>query len=151
MTATAMETAEQVRQLVAFHLADERYGVEISLINEIIRLREITHLPRTVPYIEGVINLRGRIVPVMDLRKRLGLPEAAHDSRTRIIVVEIADCTVGMIVDGVNGVLRIPESRIEPPSQLVGDLDTDFISGVGKSDEQLVILLNMENVVRLEA
>lgn len=150
MTALAVEAMESEQQLVAFQLADEVYGVDISLINEIIRLREITQIPRTAPDIEGVINLRGKIVPVLDLRKRLGLPPTERGNATRIIVVEIADCTVGMIVDGVNGVLRMSEANIEPPSQLVTDLDSDFIRGVGKVDSRLVILLNMPNVLRLE-
>ena len=148
MTA-AMEACVREEQLVAFHLANEIYGVEISLINEIIRMRAITQIPRTPPDIEGVINLRGKIVPILDLRRRLGLPTAERSSATRIIVVETNDCTVGMVVDGVDGVLRMTESCIEPPAQLVGNLDADYIRGVGKTDDRLVILLHMANVLHI--
>ena len=148
--ATAMEVSEREEQLVAFHLADELYGVDISIIHEIIRLREITQIPRATADIEGVINLRGKIVPILDLRKRLGLPAVERNGQTRIIVVEIADCTVGMVVDGVTGVLRLPQANIEPPSKLVSDLATDYIRGVGKTDAMLVILLNMHKVLRTE-
>jgi purine-binding chemotaxis protein CheW len=148
--ATVMEVSEREEQLVAFHLANELYGVDISIIHEIIRLREITQIPRATADIEGVINLRGKIVPILDLRKRLGLPAVERDGQTRIIVVEIADCTVGMVVDGVTGVLRLLQANIEPPSKLVSDLETDYIRGVGKTDDLLVILLNMHKVLRTE-
>ncbi len=149
MAAAEMEILDSEEQLVAFHLAGEIYGVNISLIHEIIRMREITQIPRTNKEIEGVINLRGKIVPILDLRSRLSMPAAERTSETRIIVVEISDCTVGMIVDGVTGVLRMSEDSVELPSKLVSDLETDFIRGVGKSDEQLVILLNMHNVIQI--
>jgi purine-binding chemotaxis protein CheW len=151
MVATEMERAAHEEQLVAFCLANEIYGVDISLIHEIIRLRDITEIPRTSPDIEGVINLRGKIVPILDLRKRLGLPAVERTGATRIIVVEIADCTVGVVVDAVTGVLRMPDANIEPPSELVSDLDADYIRGVGKADEKLVILLDMPKVLRVEA
>lgn len=145
----ALEVLEKEEQIVAFQVAGETYGVDIALIHEIIRQRDITQLPRTAPEIEGVINLRGKIVPIMDLRQRLGLPSAERTGATRIIVVELAGCTVGLTVDNVTGVLRLPESSIEPPSQLVSDLNADFIRGVGKHHDQLVILLNMHHVLRV--
>ncbi len=152
MVAAAREAdaRENEAQLVAFHLAGEVYGVDIALINEIIRLREITRIPRAPADVEGVINLRGKIVPILDLRLRLGLPPVARDNATRIIVIEMAECTVGMIVDGVTGVMRLPESGIEPPSKLVSDVQENYIRGVGKSDDTLVILLNLPNILRLE-
>lgn len=149
MAVAVQEVSEREEQLVAFNLANEIYGVDIFLINEIIRMREITQIPRTSPDIEGVVNLRGKIVPILDLRKRLGLPEVERNANTRIIIVELSDCTVGMVVDGVTGVLRMRESNIEPPSQLVTDLDADFIRGVGKTDSTLVILLNLDKVLRV--
>ena len=145
-----LEATEKEEQLVAFRLANEIYGVDISVIHEIIRLHEITQIPRTSPDIEGVVNLRGRIVPILDLRKRLELPAAERTGGTRIIVVTIRECTVGMVVDSVIGVVKLPESRIEPPSPLVSDLETDFIRGVGKMDDNLVILLNIQKVLRAE-
>jgi purine-binding chemotaxis protein CheW len=151
MVATEMERAEREEQLVAFCLGNETYGIDISLIHEIIRLREITQIPRTAPDIEGVINLRGKIVPILDLRKRLGLPAVERTGATRIIVVEVADCTVGVVVDAVTGVLRLSDAHIEPPSELVNDLDAETIRGVGKTEEKLVILLDMPKVLRVAA
>lgn len=149
MAAAALDVYANEEQLVAFCLAGEIYGVDISIIHEIIRLRDITQIPRTSPDIEGVINLRGKIVPILDLRQRLGLTTAERNAMTRIIVVEVEDCTVGMVVDSVTGVLRIPDSSIEPPSELVSDMDADYIRGVGKAEDKLVILLNMHKVLHL--
>ncbi|HZO87208.1 MAG TPA: chemotaxis protein CheW [Chthonomonadaceae bacterium] len=146
----AAEVAVREQQLVAFCLANEIYSIDIALINEIIRLQEITQIPRTSPDIEGVINLRGKIVPILDLRRRLGLPAAEPTATTRIIVVEIADCTVGLIVDSVTGVLRLPESNIEPPSELVSDLNADYIRGVGKTESALILLLDMPRVLHIQ-
>lgn len=149
MSAAVAEVAGKEAQLVAFRLAHEVYGVDISLINEIILWKEITHIPRAAPGIEGVINLRGKIVPILDLRKRLGLPPVSPTAATRIIVVEIAACTVGIVVDSVAGVLYIPENDIEPPSELVSRFDSDTVCGVGKTADMLVILLDMPKVLRL--
>jgi len=145
-----LEIAEREEQLVAFQLANEIYGVDISIIQEIIRWREITQIPRTAPDIEGVVNLRGKIVPILDLRRRLELPAAECNGMTRIIVVEVLEYTVGMVVDSVIGVLKLPESKIEAPSQLVSDVKSDFIRGVGKMDDRLIILLNIQKVLRTE-
>jgi purine-binding chemotaxis protein CheW len=147
---TVLEVTEREVQLVAFHLANEIYGVDISVIHEIIRLHEITQIPRTSPDIEGVVNLRGKIVPILDLRRRLGLPAVERDGATRIIVVEVTEFTVGMVVDSVLGVLKLAESHIEPPGPLISDLESDFIRGVGKRDGRLVILLNIQKVLRAE-
>jgi purine-binding chemotaxis protein CheW len=149
MAATAVESMERVEQLVAFHLADETYGVDIAAINEIIRLQEITQVPHTQEDIEGIINLRGKIVPILNLRRRLGLPETERTPKTRVIVVGVDEHLVGLEVDSVVGVLRLPESCIEKPSELVGGLDADHVRGVGKSEDTLVILLNIKNVLHL--
>lgn len=148
MVAMADAVSMHEEQLVAFYLADEVYGMEICHINEIIRLHEITQIPRTPPDVEGIINLRGKIVPILDLRKRLELPAKERTSGTRIIVVEYGECTVGLIVDGVSGVLRIPQDQIEPPSELVSGLDSDYVRGIGKQDDMLIILLNLPQVLR---
>ncbi len=150
MAAAVLEVAEREEQLVAFHLANEIYGVDISAINEIIRLREITQIPRANPDIEGVINLRGKIVPILDLRRRLGLPAAERTGVNRIIVVENGGCTVGLVVDGVTGVLRIADTSIEPPSKLICSLHEAYIRGVGKVGDKLVILLNMDFVLKVD-
>lgn len=141
-------TSEQ--QLVAFHLAGETYGVDIALINEIIRMSEITAIPRTPPEVEGIINLRGKIVPIVDLRKRMELPTVPQTSATRIIVLAFDEHVVGIIVDRVEGVVRLADSDIELPSQLITRRDQDYVRAVGKTEGQLVILLNIQKVLRIE-
>jgi len=132
---------------VVFELAGETYGVDINWVHEIIRMQPITKLPRTPHFIEGVINLRGRIIPVIDLRKRFGLPAAAETQNSRIMVVEMAGVTVGMIVDSVSEVLRLPATSIEPPPPMMHGIDTAYLQGVGKWEERLVILLDLEKVL----
>ena len=144
----ATETGGPEEQLVAFKLGEEIYGLDIALIHEIIRWREITAIPRAASEIEGVINLRGKIVPVVDLSRRMGLPVSERGNATRIIVAETIDSTVGLIVDSVVGVLRIPQASIEPPAPLVASLDADAIRGIGKISDMLVILLNMDRALQ---
>ncbi len=141
---------EQEKQFVVFRLAGENYGIPITLVHEIIRYREITRIPRTSEYVKGVLNLRGQIVPVIDLRKRLGLPNAEETNSSRIVVTEVEENVVGMIVDAVTEVLSLPSSLIEPPSDLIADVEYDLIKGVGKKDDQLVILLDVPKTVHLE-
>ncbi len=148
MTATA--TLEQEEQLVAFHLAGETYGIPIMLVHEIIRPCEITRIPRSPEYVRGVVNLRGKIVPVIDLRRRLSLPTAEETGSTRIVVVEIEQGVVGMIVDGVSQVIRLPAAQIETPSELVADVEADLILGVGKLADELVILLDIPRTLQVD-
>lgn len=137
----------QEEQLVAFRLAGETYGVPITLVHEIIRPCEVTAVPRTAEHVRGIINLRGKVVPVIDLRRRLGLPTAEERRATRIIVVELPEGVVGMIVDAVSAVLRLPASQIEPPSELVADLDTELIRGIGKHADELIVLLDIQKIL----
>ncbi|MGI6552553.1 MAG: chemotaxis protein CheW [Clostridia bacterium] len=140
--------AEAEEQLVVFQLAGETYGIEISAVHEIIRLQSITKVPRTPDFVEGVINLRGKIIPVIDLRKRFQLPLEKETPHTRIIVVEVTGVTVGMIVDSVSEVLRLPAANIEPPPPAIsGGIDTDYLRGVGKWQEKLIILLDLDRVL----
>lgn len=135
-------------QLVVFQLSNETYGIEISAVHEIIRMQSITKVPRTPSFVEGVINLRGRIVPVIDLHKRFELPLEEETVHSRIIVVEVKGVTVGMIVDSVSEVLRIPQSSIDPPPPAItGGIETEYLRGVGKWKENLIILLNLERVL----
>ncbi|GIV16917.1 MAG: chemotaxis protein CheW [Armatimonadota bacterium] len=143
--ATITSTAE--RQVVAFRLGNETYAIDISYIHEIIRMKEITFVPRAPHYMRGVINLRGRIVPVMDLSARLGLPPQQETPQSRIIVVEVSGESIGMIVDAVSEVLRLPEDQIEPPTQMAGTESADYICGLGKINDRLVLLLDVEKVV----
>jgi len=137
-------------QLVVFELAGETYGVEIATVHEIIRMQDITDIPRTPEFVEGVINLRGRIIPVIDLRKRFGLGVAEQTQSSRIIVVEVGGVTVGMIVDSVSEVLRLATNNIEPPPAVISGVDAAYLRGVGKLDEQLIILLDLKKVLEKE-
>jgi purine-binding chemotaxis protein CheW len=135
-------------QLVVFNLAGETYGVEISLVHEIIRMQKITKVPRTPIFVEGVINLRGRIVPVIDLHKRFSLALSEETQHSRIIVVEVSGVTVGMIVDSVSEVLRLPVDNIEaPPAVIAGGIDSAYLRGVGKWQDKLIILLDLNKVL----
>ena len=142
--AEATESGEL--QLVVFQLGGESYGVEISQVREIVSRQKITRVPRTPDYIEGVTNLRGRVIPVVDLKKRLGLPQG-EDSGTKIAVAEVEGMTLGMIVDGVSEVLRISDATIDPPSQVMAGIDVDYIIGVAKVEDRLVILLDLPRVL----
>ncbi len=140
-----LENGEE--QLVVFQLAGETYGVDISSVHEIIRMQAITEVPRTPEFVEGVINLRGRIVPVIDLHKRFGLPAEEQTQNSRIMVVEVNGVTVGMIVDSVSEVLRLPKANIEPPPPVLSGVDVAYLRGVGKWQEQLIILLDLDKVL----
>lgn len=143
-----MEAATE--QLVVFTLGDETYGMDIHRVREIIRVPVITRVPRTPDFIEGVINLRGGVIPVIDLRKRFRLPPPAEDELEdggRIVVVEMGDWTVGMIVDGVSEVLRVSTADMEEPSPYIINTDTRYITSVIKSDQRLVVLLDLDEVL----
>lgn len=139
--------AKEAEQLVVFVLGNEHYGVEIGAVNTIIRMQEVTAIPRTPDFVEGVTNLRGSIIPVIDLRRRFGLPTAEHTKASRIVVVEAADQIMGMIVDEVAETLRLPADAIEPPSAVIASVDAEYLRGVGKQDNRLVILLNLDKVL----
>ncbi len=136
-----------VLQLVTFRLGNEEFSVDILKVQEIIRLMELTRVPKAPEFIEGVINLRGKVIPVMDLRKRFSMPEAEDTSEARIIVVELESTTVGFRVDGVSEVLRLPADTVEPPPTMVSGVETEYIKGVGKLDDRLIILLDVEKVL----
>lgn len=134
-------------QLVVFELAKEYYGVDIGKVQEIIRLQEITEVPRAPVFVEGVINLRGKITPVVDLRKRFGLPLGEQNKDGRIVVVKVAGHLVGLMVDGVSEVLRVSRECIEPPSPLVTTLDSAYLQAIAKLEDRLIILLDLERVL----
>ncbi len=154
-TETVPEAAAELLHLVVLKLADEVYGVDIAAIEQIIELQRITAVPRTLPYIAGLTNLRGTILPVIDLRKRLGLPAQDPTRETRIVVAQIRSIRVGMIVDAVTEVRHVPESCVEPPSPLVTTLDSSYITGIAKlsgennesNAEPLIILLDLEQIL----
>lgn len=131
-------------QLVTFEIDGEEFAVDILSVQEINRMMEITQVPESPASVEGVINLRGRIITVIDLRKRFGLPPCERNSSQRIIVVEILGKTIGFIVDRVNEVLRISKSIVEPTPEMVsGRMHSNYIDGVGMLDDRLLILLNL--------
>ncbi len=138
---------DQWEQLVVFDLAHEFYGVDIGAVNTIIRMQEITKIPRTPEFVEGVINLRGSIVPVIDLRKRFGLPVSDATKSSRIVVVEAGGQMIGMVVDAVAETLRLSADMIEPPSPVVVNVDSAYVRGVGKQENRLVILIDLEKVL----
>jgi len=138
-------------QLVVFELAGEAYGVRIDQVREIIRVPAITEVPQTPEFVEGVINLRGGVIPVIDLRRRFGMgpwPEGAE--RRKIIVVEMAGKTLGIGVDGVSDVLQIDRSTIEPPSPYLVTVDSRYIVGLAKHRDDLIILLDLDAVLSLD-
>ena len=139
--------SNELLQLVSFKISNEEFGVDILCVQEINRMLQITKMPNTPDFIEGVINLRGRVIPVLDLRIKLGMPRKEHDKNTRIIVVEIKGKTIGFIVDEVSEVLRIPKSITEAPPEMVGGIDSDFITSIGKLDDRLLILLDLEKIL----
>lgn len=142
---TATVTGEE--QVVVLELAGEAYGVEIGRVQEIIRMQPVTRVPNGPPCFEGVTNLRGRVIPVLDLRKRFGLEPTPPTRRSRIVVAELGQHTVGLVVDAVSEVLRVPASAVEPPSALVTTADSAYLRGVAKLDERLVLLLDLARIL----
>jgi purine-binding chemotaxis protein CheW len=135
------------QQLVVLELAGESYGVDIAAVNTIIRMQEITGIPRSPEFVEGVINLRGSIIPVIDLRKRFGLAVGEYTGASRIVVVEASGQTIGMIVDTVSETLKLPQDSVEPPSPIITSVDSEYIRGVGKLENRLIILLDIDKVL----
>lgn len=131
---------------LTFKLADEEYGLEILKVREINGLTDITGVPQMPPYMKGVINLRGKIIPILDLRLKFGLPEAERTEQTCVIVVNVG-LEIGILVDTVSEVLDIPSDHIEPPPVLDDQTDTGFILGMGKVGESVKILLNIDQVL----
>jgi len=135
-------------QLVVFKIGDEEFGVEINQVREIVKLVSITRMPKAPVFIEGVVNLRGQIITVIDLAKRLDLPSTGKTESTRIMVVEVGDFTVGMIVDSVSEVLRLSSDDIEEaPSLIDTEVHERYLRGVGKSNDRLLILLDLNEVL----
>ena len=143
------ETLEssEILQLVSFKIGQEEFGINILAVQEIIKIIDITTVPNASDYIAGVINLRGRIIPIVHLRKRLHMPIIETDKNTRIIVVEISDKTIGFVVDEVQEVLRISTDITEKPPELVASVDSEYITAVAKLENKLLILLDLEKTL----
>lgn len=135
------------RQLVVFDLADESFGVDINTVREIIRMQHVTRIPDAPSYVEGVMNLRGTVIPVVDLRTRFGLEVAEATAQSRVVVVDLGGAGVGVLVDGVREVLRIPAGSIEPPSSVITTVDSYYLEGIANLDGRLLILLDLERAL----
>lgn len=142
-----MREQDQLIQLVRFILHNEEYGVEVLSVREIIRLPEITKMPNTPCYVEGIINLRGKVIPIVSMRKRFGLPDQEYTSHTRIMVMDVGGGLTGFIVDGVSEVIRMHASEIQPPPDIVaGAIDQGFITGVFSHNEQMLIVMDVDRM-----
>jgi purine-binding chemotaxis protein CheW len=137
---------EHDMQIVACKLEDEEYAIDIRAVQEIIRMLEITRVPHAPDFLEGVVNLRGMVIPVMDLRRHFGLPPRQNTDSTRIIIVNRGETMVGFVVDGVSEVLRLPRQAIEPPPSLE-QKNATYFTGVGKIGSRLLILLNLDKIL----
>jgi purine-binding chemotaxis protein CheW len=138
---------EKELQIVGFRIGTETYGVRIGSVREIVRVPEITTVPSAPDLIEGVINLRGKIIPVMDLRKRFGAAPAQPDKKNRILVVEMDNKLIGLIVSSASEVLKIPPSEIEAPGSVFADSESNYVTGVGKLKGRLIILLDIARLL----
>ena len=148
---TRGQTATSEMQLVTFTLGPEEYGVDIGKVREINRLTEITHVPKAPPFVEGLINLRGTVVPIIDLRKRFDIEPASDEKQQRIIVVDIGGRTIGVIVDSVSEVLNLSAEAIdEVPATISSGVNQQFLTGVGKIGERLMLLLDLDSILSAE-
>jgi len=133
-------------QLVSFAIGEEEFGLDIVRVQEIIRMQPITRVPNSPSFVEGVINLRGKVIPILSLRKRLGLDPRAADRETRIIIADVAGVVLGFIVDRVCEVMRIASETVEAPPRLC-QVAREYVAGVGSTGERLLILLDVERLV----
>ncbi|MDI3316171.1 MAG: chemotaxis protein CheW [Bacillota bacterium] len=139
--------AAEGRQVVVLELDGQAYGADIGSVREVLAFQPVTRVPQAPSFVLGVINLRGRIIPVIDLRRRLGLAAAEPGPLSRIVVVEDGDELIGMLVDGVSEVLQVPADRIDPPGELVRGEDASFLRGVARLEDRLIIFLALERVL----
>ncbi len=144
---TVQTSSDELLQLVSFKIGEEEFGVDILKVQEINRMLDITRVPNSPPHVVGVINLRGKVIPVVELRQRFGMEHKDHDKNTRIIVMELGGKVIGFVVDAVSEVLRIPKSVTEPPPSVAATGNSDYITAVGKLDDRLLTLLDLEKVL----
>ncbi|SMP41379.1 chemotaxis protein CheW [Anoxynatronum buryatiense] len=135
------------KQYVIFKLNQEEYGVAISHVQEITEIKSITSVPNTPAFVEGIINLRGKIVPIVSIKKRFDLPLEGELEEQRIIIINLNEKQVGFIVDDASQVLTMDESQIESPPELIAGIDRDYIIGIGKVDEKIIVLLDLEKIL----
>ena len=147
---TAVPSPAGELHLVTFALDREEYGIPVTRVREVIRVTDITRVPQAPPHVRGVTNLRGRILPVVELRSRLGLEPAAATPRSRIVVVEVDDRVLGLLVDAVLQVVKVPVDTVAPPPEEVLSADSGYLSGVARWNGRLIILLELEQALRLQ-
>jgi len=145
-----VDTRGELRQFISFSVGEEEYGLELLRVKEVIRVREITWLPKAPSFVKGIINLRGDVIPIIDLRDKFGLEAKEATANTRVIVVEVEGKLMGMVVDSASQVVRIPADQIDPPPPVFGGRAQDFITGVGKIEDKLIILLNSDAILTAE-
>ena len=141
---------EEIAQYVTFIIQNEVYGVEVLKGQEIIGMTQITHMPNSMTFMKGVINLRGSVVPVVDMRLKLKMQEKEYDQFTVMLIVETKGVLIGMIVDAVSDVIGIPVDTIQETPHFSVNIDTDYIKGIGKKEEQLVIILDVDRILSTE-
>lgn len=134
-------------KVIVFQLVDNEYVIPVSQVQSIEKMMHITRVPKTPSFVKGVINLRGVVTPIIDLRERFGLKANPLDDRSRMIMIKMEDMEVGLIVDAANDVLDIPSSAIEPQPDVVGSIESEFIAGVAKLDRRLLVLLQLDKVL----
>ncbi|MES1039090.1 MULTISPECIES: chemotaxis protein CheW [Peribacillus] len=137
-------------KVIVFQIKNKEYAIPVDKVSGIEKILHITRVPKAVKFVKGVINLRGVITPIIDLRVRFGFEEVEYDETTRIIIVILDDMEVGLIVDSANDVLDIPVESIEPQPEVVGHLASEYISGVAKIEKRLLVLINLEKALSLE-
>ncbi len=142
--------SEEILQLVSFTIGEEEFGVNILTVQEINRMVDVTRVPNTPSYVDGIINLRGKVIPIIDLRCRFSMERKPKDKNTRIIVVELSGTIFGFVVDSVSEVLRIPLSVIEPPPSIIAGISKEFITSIVKLDDRLLILLDLEHILTMD-
>lgn len=145
-----MKNSTREMKAIVFRLKNEEYGVDVQQVRSIERLEHITRVPNAPAFVKGVINLRGVVTPVIDLRKRFGMEEAPYTDQNRIIIVRIGEVEVGLIVDAANDVIDIPLDQIEATPQIVGGVEAEYLRGVAKLGDRLLILLNLEKVLLMD-
>jgi purine-binding chemotaxis protein CheW len=134
-------------KVIVFALADEEYGVEVEKVKTIERMMPMTRVPKTYDFVKGVINLRGVVVPVIDLRGRFGLPEGEYTDNSRIVIIAVNEMEVGLIVDAANDVIDVDSDLIQDPPEIVGGVRAKYLQGVAKIGERLLVLLNLNEVL----
>ena len=141
------EKTEEIRQFISFSVGEEEYGLELLRVKEVIRVREITWLPKAPSFVKGIINLRGDVIPIIDLRDKFGLDPREDTAQTRVIVVELEGRLTGLVVDSASQVVRIPGDQVDPPPAVPGSFSQELITGVGKLEDSLIILLNPDAIL----